>query len=244
MAGAKRTRFSRLSRKALMLFMATIIRDSKPIFVTLTYPDEKIPTPKESKKHIKEFLRRLKRLFDDLGYIWRLEIKKRKSGSRIGYIAPHYHIFIWGIPFNKARWVIGELWFKVVGSGVEKHLLAGTRVETIVSENGIMGYAGKYLGKVDLDDYDADLGNVWGKGGKIPFSEKVTYLVPESAFYALHRTLRRATGVRNRRVMFFFLKDPYQWFKNHEKIVEDADIPFNPLDYRTKKNLKNEKIVY
>ncbi len=177
-----------------MLMMAMVKRNKKPIFVTLTYPDEKIPSPKESKAHIKEFFRRLKREYPYLGYIWRLEIKKRKSGIHKGEIAPHYHFFLWGVPYEDARKLIATIWFNVVSSGVDKHLLAGTRVETIKSENGIMGYAGKYLGKEDLEDYDADLGNVWGKGGKIPFSAKVTYPMTERAFYILQRQLEELQG--------------------------------------------------
>jgi len=56
-------------------------------------------------------------------------------------------------------------WYRFVGSGDEKHLAAGTRVERLRKQDGARRYAVKYAGKMKQKHVPKDFRNVgrfWG----------------------------------------------------------------------------------
>jgi hypothetical protein len=133
---------------------------------TLTYPCGFPSNGVEVKKHLKEFLRRLKRTavtngFDQDRYsaFWFLEFQERG--------APHFHIFCNYYERNK-QW-ISKQWYEIVGSEDHRHMLAGTRVERIRSgRGGTASYAKKYAQKQEQkivpNGYD-NVGRFWGISG-------------------------------------------------------------------------------
>jgi hypothetical protein len=214
--------FSARSRKRMMIFLSRTHADKLPLFITLTYPAE-FPPALDTKRHLKAFIKRLKRRYPELGYIWKLE--KQKRG------APHYHLFTWGIHRNLLLCHISEDWYNIVDSGDPKHLLAGTQVSDIIHRNGIMKYCSKYLA-VELSKEDKnwqydleEMGRCWGKGGNIPMSDQVQFKITRDQAFRILRMLRRRTEQSNQAIRNYFVQSPDFWLKRHEDLTGDK-IPF------------------
>lgn len=84
--------------------------------LTFTYADESDWSP----SHIRDALRRLRQLVrargHELRYCWVMEMKKRKSGSRVGEPMPHYHCVVW---LPKGHYAATEGAAKLAGFGVQ-----------------------------------------------------------------------------------------------------------------------------
>ncbi|HEY3899612.1 MAG TPA: hypothetical protein VGM54_13410 [Chthoniobacter sp.] len=180
--------FSRKSRLALLQTTAKLDRSGeRPKFVTLTYPGDYPRQFTEWKKDLDFFATYFIRRYPGAAFIWKLEPQERG--------APHFHLLVWGVPFINKEW-LSQTWFQIVGSGDERHLRAGTRVEDIRSWNGVMCYAGKkYMGKEcdaprNWPDY---VGRYWGIYGRarMPFAEAVEVTFSARGLNRVHRVLRR-----------------------------------------------------
>lgn len=141
--------FSKASRRRILRLVATLRRTEISCFVTLTYPDQFERNPRQVKIHLDKFFKRLLRKFPDAIVLWRMEPKKRKSGNNAGDVAPHFHLLIWNVEYKNLRQWVPLNWFQVVGSGDERHKLAGTSVERVRSSRGVMFYTAKYICKSD-----------------------------------------------------------------------------------------------
>lgn len=168
--GGKRgkvSEFSAASRRRMLYLVGKIDRAKLPIMVTLTYPAEWPVKSSDWKRHLKNWWHRLKRKVPGVGAIWKLEPQKRG--------APHYHLLIWGlegVPLGELIAWVSRSWYQVVGSGDERHLWAGTRVEPIRSRQGVLRYATKYLGKINeagAEGWD-EPGRFWGGQGSGKYS--------------------------------------------------------------------------
>ncbi len=118
------------------------------------------------KRDLDTFGKRLRRLKNFSGLLWKMEIVQRKSGRFKGAWIPHFHCLILFKGVQRVnsfrRWLSGS-WFNVVGSGDDKHLKAGTNA--LVAYGGATGklfsYLGKYLGKTfEVEGIKA--GRIWG----------------------------------------------------------------------------------
>jgi len=169
----KVTGFSRNSRRYLLRECGKIDRRFLPVMFTLTYADDEwIPEPEQWKRRdLRTFQMRMQREYGDFAALWRLELKPRQSGDKLGAVAPHFHLIVWIDPANmerkdkmtypellKMREWVDEAWGK-----------GRTKVEAIRSARGTMSYIGKYIAKSDTDEiiaaYPEGLGRVWGKWG-------------------------------------------------------------------------------
>jgi len=162
--------------------MRRYLRECLPdyrVLITLTYPFGFGFNGRQSKRHLKMFLQRLKRRADSLdgnsntyGSFWFAEFQQRGS--------LHYHIFTTH-RFPK-EWV-SKAWYETVGSEDERHLLAGTRIESIKSgRKGICAYASKYAAKQQQKVVPKDFGWVgrfWGVSGWRGSMSADTWLEPE-----------------------------------------------------------------
>jgi hypothetical protein len=148
--------FSKRSAKRLR----HIIRNSEDewkAFITLTYPAEFPCDGRETKKHLNAFLQFLRR--QKLKNVWILEFQERG--------APHYHIIVNGF-IHKDK--LAERWYKIVDSGDEKHLQAGTRIEAIRSKQHLYRYLSNYINKLDQKTVPMQFENVgrfWGTSRNI-----------------------------------------------------------------------------
>ena len=205
------------SRARLRVKLSRLKKTELPLFVTLTYP-KKYPDIKGAKRDLKVFIQRLKRKYEKLGYIWRLERQSRG--------APHFHLFIWGASYHEMIKYVSQIWYEVCGSGDSQHLCAGTNVERIREKNGIIFYVSKYLSKMDNKEKIEDCGRIWGYGGEIPFADCIEYKITRQQAYKLLRYLRRRIKyVSNYGLRNFIINYPERWLSNHEELTEDR-VPF------------------
>ncbi len=174
-------------------------KHSAPLFVTLTYPDEFPRSPKTWNKHLERLRSRLVRRYGKVPVVWRKEFQVRKSGKNAGEVAPHFHLLI----FADLDWAdvlewIADAWYEVVGSGDRRHFLAGTRVERLRSWRGGIGYASKYVAKVEeLQPGYEDTGRLWGIWYKhlleISYETRPNVVVRDG--YQMRRIMAKASGI-------------------------------------------------
>lgn len=182
--------FTRASRRRLMQRIAMTKKVMMPVFVTLTYPGAWSEDPKVWKRDLRVFWMRVKRAYPSASAIWKLEFQKRG--------APHFHLLVWGVKYAYLVLSVSKLWYEVVGSGDERHLRAGTRVENVRDWRGVMAYASKYLGKVE--DGKKEVGRFWGvmSAECIPWAELVTCSLTDRDAYQFIRMLRRFMKIKSR----------------------------------------------
>lgn len=173
------TGFSRQSRLRMMRKVSKLQKAKKPIFVTLTYPDEfsdNFDGKKIKEVQLKNFWKRFIYTYPKTACIWKLEYEERKSGKHIGKLFPHLHLLVWGLcdeDLFEIRDFVSQAWWEVCGQLSENHLKAGTRVERIRSHNGTMFYISKYMSKEATGDLE--VGRWWGVKGRknLPQAKKI-----------------------------------------------------------------------
>lgn len=162
-----------------------------PIFVTLTYPDERAcPRPWERIDHKRKFLRRLESFTHrEVPCAWRIEWEARKSGYLIGRACPHWHLLIFRHDFIHYA-DVNKLWADTI------HWNGYVRTETrgIQDDSPIRLYMAKYLSKEALspslvyasyqtsllpgmNDPNQDLGRAygWNRKERIPVYPRRTW---------------------------------------------------------------------
>jgi hypothetical protein len=190
------TEFSARSRQRLRCKIASVCRNELPYFLTLTYPAEWTWDAELWKRHLKIFSQRFLRRFPSAGFIWKLEFQQRG--------APHFHPFVWGIPESEGVPAIidfiSEAWFEVVGSGDEKHFIAGTRVERMRNPTAAIRYVSSYASKTDQTLPGEKVGRYWGVVGRknIPWGELETIELDRQQSKIVLRTCRRFIMAVNR----------------------------------------------
>lgn len=137
---------------------------AQPAFVTLTFPDEVIPSPREAKVFLDTLFKRWKRRSPALSGIWRLEAHPDRS-RRLEKPVPHFHLLVWGAWID--RFELSRDWSEIVCSESAqavfwKHLGAGTKVESIRSWRGVCNYAAEYIGKDEEESLGENAGRIWG----------------------------------------------------------------------------------
>lgn len=222
----KISEFSRAARRRMLKMMAKTKRDVHPLMVTLTYPSEFPGSPADWTRHRKLFLKRLLYHWLQSGGVWKLEPQTRG--------APHYHLLVWGITktdyLKFLKWV-SVTWYTVVGSGDQKHLRAGTRVEPIRNSRGVMAYAAKYVGKLSSAfDLPESLRIAWSNVGKwwgcfgldnIPWATVLSAALPIRQVYKIMRLIRRAAHIPARQyqsLALFCCAD--FWFDRFDRLLE------------------------
>lgn len=151
------TMFSKRSRERLAFIASNtdIVFDA---MITLTYPQAYPKDGRLVKKHFRAMLQALRRRGSDLEYLWFVEFQRRG--------APHYHVLTRGLTVDTdtKHW-LSKRWYEICQSGDEKHLLAGTRLETIRKKDGAKRYCLKYAYKMRQKTVPKDYRNVgrfWG----------------------------------------------------------------------------------
>lgn len=191
-----------------------------PVFLTLTYPGEYSKEWQRWKRDIDAFHKALVRKWGDVWGPWKLEFQKRG--------APHFHYLLWEGPKIKAtqayskqlgrvliyadpcdeqnqavfNW-ISETWYRIVGSGDQKHLAAGTRIEPIHSWQGVTHYTSKYLAKTGEREFAPSgyAGRFWGiiRAAKWKVNKFEKDIKPD-LFFRMRRVLRGLQVKAARRV--------------------------------------------
>lgn len=185
--------YSRGSRNRFLKLLISI--DYKkmgvPLFYTLTYPCEYSNNPKIWKRDLEVFIKRLERLYPELCGTWRLEPQKRG--------APHFSGFMWGcedLSTIEGKLKFSKMWFEVVGSGDEKHLRAGTGIETPENLTSSIFYLSKYQTKTEKggvpQEFDYPVGRYWGVFSREKLSiSKEEFEIDSKLFFKIRRVLKK-----------------------------------------------------
>jgi hypothetical protein len=196
--------YSRQSRLRFSRMLASIPRESKALFITVTTPEGfRIDSAATKQDLLERFRGRLERRFGEHPLIWRLEYGQRPE--------PHFH-FIWvlnsSLPVSKAnlkeiREFVAGAWYESCGRVSNAHLRSGTRVERPRSLVRTM----KYISKAEPPQNSTDSGEVppqhvgrrWGIWRKelLPIVW-VELRVGRKDAFQLRRILRRLLGLKNR----------------------------------------------
>jgi len=111
------TGLSESAARRLQVKLAKVRSDHQPVFSTLTYPDAYAWTGKQIKEQIKKFWQRLEYRDASISMVWKIEIKRRKSGTHgagwkdqngeiVGMQMPHIHVLIF--KDEPGEWEEGE----------------------------------------------------------------------------------------------------------------------------------------
>ena len=195
---AKRSKIITFSKRSAKRLRFTV-RNSEnlwKVFVTLTYPDAFPCDGRETKKHLNTFLQYLRR--KNIKFTWVLEFQSRG--------APHYHVIISDfIPKEE----LSSVWYKIVNSGDEKHLQAGTRIESINSKAHLYGYLSNYINKLDQKTPPVGfekVGRFWGASRNILAFEMYQRI---NHYYNLARKIRLIRQWYKARLRTFGIK--WRW---------------------------------
>lgn len=138
--------FSRASRLRLLQKMHTIkpVGNFHATFITLTYGQE-FPSPTVAKRHMDNFLKRLRRRWLYSSGFWRFEFQKRG--------APHFHLLLFGLPFvpkdTIAKWWANTIGLQFQDTSSGEPRAPFTRIEAIRSHRKAAAYVSKYVAKCD-----------------------------------------------------------------------------------------------
>ena len=204
------TEFSRNSRRSMLNAMAQMRNIGEGYFFHLTFPgkihdDARFVVTMESAKNALASLRkRIDRKLPKAGGIWRMELKRRKSGASQGHIVPHFHVMIFNIDWQDKdisfrKW-IAKVWNEIIDPEDLDHLKASTRTDMIVNRRHAMSYAAKYTAKTG-DDFDPDnnrWGRRWGVFGDMDRSPAMVFECPADQTSEVRRQIRKFLDARNK----------------------------------------------
>jgi len=163
--GVERGEIWEFSRKSRMR-LAFVASNTPIVFrtmITLTYPKVYPSDGTLVKKHLRAFLKWIRKDRGACQYLWFLEFQRRG--------APHIHLlfdFHLGRHYDTRksfRFRCSTSWYLIVASGDPKHRAAGTRCETLRKRDGAKRYAVKYAHKMKQKTVPPDyrsVGRFWG----------------------------------------------------------------------------------
>ncbi|KKM04853.1 hypothetical protein LCGC14_1760030, partial [marine sediment metagenome] len=213
--------FSNASRKRLLEFMASVRYDKQMIFATLTYPDLfPVDDPETWKRHFEAFRRRFERAYPNWRAVWRMELKRRKSGEYAGFLAPHWHFIIftdndggkadvWVEQFESygklenrtvsnlssvfEMWAL-QAWSEIVNSPDERHRSHGAFAVAVRNRRHAYKYIGKYVAKEENDTHA--IGRRWGKIGKFDNAPSRRGTLTRRQYAEFKRQVRKLLAAR------------------------------------------------
>jgi len=199
--------FSRASRKRMIEMMSCVRAAGSLMFVTITYPDIFPLDASTWHRHFEAFRDRFEYHYANWRAIWRIELIDRKSGENSGVIAPHWHLIIFTPAADEktldavaevTQTELRQMWYEIVASGDENHLLHGVDVAPVRSIRHAMSYVSKYVAKQSGDILE--IGRRWGRIGKFDTSESIKVSLTFDEFLTFKRLVR--SWMRKRRGKF------------------------------------------
>jgi hypothetical protein len=179
--------FSWRSRRRLFDFFAKLDRRAPgpELLVTLTYSDKSHGLSWQVwKSHLQAMVKRLKRRYPGIAFMWRLELKPRQTGDHVGELMPHFHLLVWGVDAIDVHW-LRDGWSEIVDTGDTIRV----NIRRISSWRGAASYLAKDMAKVGVTDVPT--GRVWGVINRAHLAVEIIRvdLTPEQ-FYRLRRVMR------------------------------------------------------
>jgi hypothetical protein len=145
--------FSEDSKRRMLFTFRNVV--GLRVLLTLTYPGQFSTDGRQVKQDWANMRRWLVRR--GVAGAWFMEFQARG--------APHFHCFLTG---EVRKEEVAAAWFRIVGSGDDRHLRAGTRVEALRELHAAGAYAAKYLKKQEQKEVPEGFSNVgrfWGLFG-------------------------------------------------------------------------------
>jgi hypothetical protein len=176
--------FSVASRKRLA-FVASNTDVDLRVMITLTYPRVFPCDGAIVKRNFAAWRAAAWRRWDRPSYLWFLEFQKRG--------APHIHVLLSQVPVDEStRLWLSQRWYDICGTGDERHLRAGTRIEQLRIPEGARHYVVKEMAKMYqkiVPEGFQNVGRFWGCSRDVPPAPKASYPMSE---YELVQALRLA----------------------------------------------------
>lgn len=218
----KRGQVYELSKESLLRFLHTA-RNGGVEWLNmscLTYPKEFPTNGKIVKRHLNTFLTAMRRKYGNQGkrlsYVWFQEFQRRG--------AVHIHMFD-NVKTIDREW-LAKTWYRIVGSGDEKHLAAGTSWDRLRKRDGAIRYAAKYAAKRGQKTVPEGFENVsrfWGNSYDVKPKAKAfikcdALELLESVKFAATRFM--STGQDGKMWWRNYLWDCAEFFKRSSSIVD------------------------
>jgi len=208
--------FSRASRRRLLRFMARLkTRKIRASFITLTFTE--VVTNEHAKMVFKRFTMRLRRRWQELSAVWRMEFQERG--------AIHFHLLCFNLPFWKQS-ELQETWEACTGEA-----MSIAHIKLVHGARSIMSYIAKYIAKVDertdftsLEDGSYQHGSAGGLAGRfwgwlnknsLPLGQKFEgVLVDDYTIKSVSAWAWQLSGAENtyRNISFHLFADNAEWF--------------------------------
>jgi hypothetical protein len=161
-------------------------------FATLTYHHNW--TERDYRRDRENYLKRLRRLYPEAQFIWRLEPQRRG--------APHFHILvILPCADTTVCEALEAHWHELVDKGNVHHKKHGAKVASLESGyTGVKIYLSKYSAKVDASGAAVQLkGRQWGKSRGWPTTPQQEAVLDSRSEVQLRRFLRGLMIARHNR---------------------------------------------
>ena len=179
--------FSQSSERRLNFLIRNSISEWTTL-LTLTYPAEYPNDGKVCKSQLRAFTEFLRR--QETKYVWVLEFQARG--------APHFHLLLSG---KIDKDLVAVRWYEIVGTGDEKHLRAGTRIERLRNPEKAPWYMSNYVAKLkqkSVPESFKNVGRFWG-ACKLPRHRVIRYEGTYREIAAYMRSARRWYQNRSKR---------------------------------------------
>lgn len=221
---------SKGSRSRMMQLFSRLDKNTRPLFVTLTYRAAWSDVA-GSKRDFRTFQKKLFRAFPGAGLIWKLEFQERG--------APHFHFFLWGVDLQEAREFIPLAWVKSTGEDLTclrwhyGTLGNGNEhcVQPVKSWNGVKHYASKYIAKRE-EHQERLTGRIWGAVGRVPYSRIISFKINMADALTFRRNFFRAQNMKRRgRVGFWGNGYKVDWLILLDYLVKSRDVQNIPDNF-------------
>lgn len=228
--------FTRAARLRLMRFMARLkVRKIRATFITLTFKE--MVSHDRAKTVFKRFTMRMRRKFELVSIVWRLEYQPKRGGI-------HFHLLCFNLPF----WKQAELQRAWQDCTEEEMSIADIRL--VHGARSIMAYVSKYIAKIDntptsLDDgsyqhareKDPPRSRFWGYINKelLPLGEVVAgVLTDRSTIKRLSAWIWHKLGGDNpyNSLSFHFFCDNARWLC--ERAIEEGGCLLDEWEFSVK----------
>jgi len=235
--------FSQAARRRMMRFLARLkTRKIRATFITLTFTE--VVSNERAKLVFKRFSMRLRRRFEEMSAVWRMEFQERG--------AIHFHILAFKMPFWKQK-ELQETWEACTE---ERRSIA--HIKLVHGAKMIMAYISKYIAKKDerseitsLEDgsyqhegRDKLSGRFWGYINKelLPLGEVIAgVLTDRDTIKSISSLVWSILGDGNpyKSLSFHLFCDNARWLC--ERAIEEGGCFLDEWEYTTKDHTTQSK---
>lgn len=178
---------SRASRNRLLRVFARL-QDAPAYLTTLTYPDGYSHNPTRWKRDLKVYMARAERMFLNVACIWKLGVRRRKSGEHEGQPAPHFQVVAFTTDERFPDWS-EQAWGEISGA---THFYC----ESIDSRRTVAGLFGKWSSLHGMEG----VGRWWGIYHRehLPFAEVTESEIDDDTAVATIKQMIKQANIRKR----------------------------------------------